>query len=197
MTRIQGHAAIPSNVTYNEEEGVTLRATRGTSSAAATTSAANAQSARSANAQGTVQDTFEAPRAQPSMSPAQVMLQSGLRDARERASALLERANCETPGPCVSVPAPRTENFQQLVDRQHDRAFRDGAMATGSALLGLVTGGAISGIGQRIGEAMGRGRRAHGGRSGRRSCRGDWWGCAGRGRFGADGGAQWSAPGHP
>jgi hypothetical protein len=149
---ISGQQRIQSGSEFTEDEGVTLRATRSASGAAHTR---GAQGARSGEAHGTVRDeVVQTPRT--TQTPGQAAVAARHAEIRSNANALLRQADATRPGPNLEIPAPRSgSGFQDLVNRQHDRAFRDGAINTGTALLGVAAGPLAHGLHRPAVEAVG------------------------------------------
>lgn len=135
--RISRNGSIGSNVTFDEDQGVTLTASRGPNNTAHT------QGARSGPAGGTVRDEVVTPQ-QLQQTERQAAITATNNTIRNNARTLLAQAEGYRPGPRIQVAPERTSNFQQLVDRQHDRAFREGGANTAATVIGLGVGGAIA-----------------------------------------------------
>lgn len=131
---ISGQQRIQGGNEFHEDEGVTLRATRGANGTAHTR---GAQGAQSRPAHGTVRDEIvQTPRT--TQTPGQAAVAARHTEIRDTATALLRQADATPPGPMLAIPPRRTETFQGLVNQQHDRAFREGGAETVAALAGVA-----------------------------------------------------------
>lgn len=132
--RVSGNRPLQQGTFYNEEAGVTLTATRGPNGTARSSGTAAA-------AQGTQRsewDEFQALNAAPTPSQTQAAIAARQTEIRGRANELIERARTTPAGPPITIPAQRSTNFREFVDRQHDRALVEGAINTGAAVLAFA-----------------------------------------------------------
>jgi hypothetical protein len=134
---ISGQQRIQSGNEFTEDEGVTLRATR---SSGGTAHTRGAQGARSGAAHGTVRDEIvQTPQA--TQTPGQAAVAARHAEIRSTANALLQQADATRPGPNLAIPAARNgSGFQELVNRQHDRAAHHGAVMTAGAIASVGVG---------------------------------------------------------
>ncbi|MBL8679025.1 MAG: hypothetical protein JNK05_07655 [Myxococcales bacterium] len=75
-----------------------------------------------------------------SQPPSQAAIAARQAEIRGQANALLARAQREPSPQPRTIPPPRTSNFQEFVNRQHDRAFREGGAETVTTVAGLAIG---------------------------------------------------------
>jgi hypothetical protein len=147
--RISGNRPIPQGSEYTEETGVTLRPTR-------STEGAQRSSGTAGPAQGTAAapwDQFLASQASPAPTVGQAAVAARQAEIRGRATELLERARREPAGQTITIPAARTGNFRQFVDRQHDRALNEGGIETAAAIVATFGGAEVARRGGRATEA--------------------------------------------
>lgn len=133
---ISGNQPLRSGDVYADQEGATVSGARGPRGAGP------AQGTVSTPRTGAAPVRDEIVRSPATtQTPGQAAVAARQNEIRTTANALLREANATPSGPRINVPAERDAGgFQALVNRQHDRAFRDGAINTGTALLGGAAG---------------------------------------------------------
>lgn len=133
---ISGNQPIRSGDVYNENEGATVGGARGPAGAGPARGTVSTQRPGAAPVRDEIVQTPAT-----TQTPGQAAVAARNTEIRTTATALLQQADATPAGPRLDVPAQRDAGgFQALVNRQHDRAFREGGLNTGLAVVGGAIG---------------------------------------------------------